>query len=274
MKMKEAYEKLQESFMQFEGEESWKEYLRFSARFHEYSLNNTALIYVQNPDARYVKGYRAWQKLGRQVKKGEKAIKIFAPVSQKVKDKDGEESWSVSGFRVINVFDLAQTEGNDDELPLIVTGLKSDMDYSNLLKKILEGIDISVSFDDMSYAQHGKYAIKEKHILFNSRNNPLHSLKTLFHELAHHFHLDACKEKRNKLSMDMEEFVAESSAYLVCAQLAIDTGAYSIPYLKSWLDDFKAFQDMRRDIEKTTKKILALIPQEAFEDQKFIQEVI
>lgn len=123
-----------------------------------------------------------------------------------------EESCAVSGFRVINVFDLAQMEGNDDELPLVVAVLKADIDYSSLLVKISEGIDIPISFDDMSYAQHSKYAIKENHILIISRNTPLHSLKTLFHELTHHFHLDTCKGKRNRLSMDMEKFVMESSA--------------------------------------------------------------
>ena len=62
------------------------------------------------------------------------------------------------------------------------------------------------------------------------------------------------------LTYEQEEFVAESSAYLVCATLGIDTGDYSIPYIKNWLDDFKAFQEMRRDIEKTVKQITKLLP--------------
>jgi len=48
----------------------------------------------------------------------------------------------------------------------------------------------------------------------------------------------------------------------VCATLGIDTGDYSIPYLKNWLDDFKAFQEMRRDIEKTVKQITKLLPED------------
>ena len=56
--------------------------------------------------------------------------------------------------------------------------------------------------------------------------------------------------------------MAESSAYLVCATFGIDTGDYSIPYIKHWLNDFQAFQEMRRDIEGTTRKILRLIETE------------
>src|SRR6056297_636114 len=100
MTVKEAYHKLEESFEQFQGEDEWRKYLDFSARFHTYSLNNTALIYHQRPTAQFLKGYRGWQKLGRQVKKGERAIQIFAPVSRKVLNKMGEEERKLSGFRI------------------------------------------------------------------------------------------------------------------------------------------------------------------------------
>ena len=266
MTVKEAYQKLEESFEQFQGEEEWKEYLDFSARFSSYSLNNTAMIYLQKPRAQFLKGYKSWQKLGRQVKKGEKAIQIFAPMSRKAETKDGKEERKLSGFRLISVFDLSQTEGDDDKLPSMITGLQTDVDYSEILDNVLQKIDVPVSFDELSYETHGFYEIKEKAITINSRNSPIHTLKTLFHELAHHYHMTAVKGRRAKFTYEQEEFVAESSAYLVCATLGIDSGDYSIPYLKAWLNDFKAFQEMRRDIEKTTKKILKLIKQEEVEE--------
>ena len=262
MKVKEAYHRLEQSFEEFQGEDEWRDYLDFSARFYTYSLNNTALIYHQRPTAQFLKGYRGWQQLSRQVKKGEKAIKIFAPVSRKVVNKSGEEEWKLSGFRMANVFDLSQTEGDDTQLPTMIKGLQSQVDYSTILDRILKRIDVTVDFQDMNYEQHGFYAIKEHAITINSRNSPVHTLKTLFHELAHHYHLDSLKGRREKFTYKQEEFVAESSAYLACATLGIDTGDYSIPYLKHWLDDFQAFQEMRRDIEGTTKKILNLIETE------------
>jgi len=265
MTVQEAYHRLEESFEQFQGEEEWKEYLDFSARFHSYSLNNTAMIYLQKPRAQFLKGYKAWQKIGRQVKKGEKAIQIFAPMSRKMETKAGKEVYRLSGFRLISVFDLSQTNGDDDKLPSMIKGLQTDVDYSEVLDTILQKIDVPVSFDDLSYELHGFYEIKENAITLNSRNSPVHTLKTLFHELAHHYHMTAIKDRRAKFSYEQEEFVAESSAYLVCATLGIDSGDYSIPYLKAWLNDFKAFQEMRRDIEKTTKKILKLIKREEVE---------
>ena len=110
MTVQEAYQRLEESFEQFQGEDEWKDYLDFSAKFSSYSLNNTAMIYLQKPRAQFLKGYKSWQKLGRQVKKGEKAIKIFAPMSRKTENKDGKEERRLSGFRLISVFDLSQTE--------------------------------------------------------------------------------------------------------------------------------------------------------------------
>jgi len=260
MTVKDAYQRLEKSFEEFQGEDEWKDYLDFSARFHSYSLNNTALIYHQWPTAQFLKGYRGWQKLGRQVKKGEKAIQIFAPVSRKVRNKVGEEERKLSGFRMANVFDLSQTEGDDTQLPTMIKGLESEVDYSTILDRILAKIDVPVDFKDMNYEQHGFYAIKEHAITINSRKSPVHTLKTLFHELAHHFHLDSLKGRRDKFTYEQEEFVAESSSYLACAMLGIDTGDYSIPYIKHWLDDFKAFQEMKRDIEKTVKQITSLLP--------------
>jgi len=268
MTVKDAYHKLEESFEQFQGEDEWRQYLDFSARFHTYSLNNTALIYHQRPTAQFLKGYRGWQKLGRQVKKGEKAIQIFAPVSRKVLNKMGEEERHLSGFRMANVFDLSQTEGDDTQLPTMIKGLESEVDYSTILDRILAKIDVPVDFKDMNYEQHGFYAIKEHAITINSRNTPVHTLKTLFHELAHHYHLESLKGRRERFTYEQEEFVAESSAYLVCATLGIDTGDYSIPYLKHWLNDFKAFQEMRRDIEKTVGKIMRLLPEAEEQNQQ------
>ena len=62
------------------------DYLRTCSKFHHYSLNNMILIYMQNPNATMVAGYDAWKRnFGRQVKKGERAIKILAPTPYREK---------------------------------------------------------------------------------------------------------------------------------------------------------------------------------------------
>ena len=81
-------------------------YLAAMARFHRYSFGNILAIARQCPTATRVAGYQTWKELGRQVKKGEKGIQIFAPmvVKRRRKDSDDLESEAspcsvVVGFR-------------------------------------------------------------------------------------------------------------------------------------------------------------------------------
>src|SRR5579884_3603830 len=60
--------------------EGWQRWLRTRSRFHHYSLRNTLLIAFQCPHATHVAGFRKWLELGRCVRRGETAIRIFAPV--------------------------------------------------------------------------------------------------------------------------------------------------------------------------------------------------
>ena len=65
--------------------EEFERYLSTMGRFHHYSFNNILLILMQNAEASHVAGFRAWQGLGRQVKKGESGIAIVAPCRYKTK---------------------------------------------------------------------------------------------------------------------------------------------------------------------------------------------
>ena len=94
-----------------------QKYLDVMARFPRYSFNNCILIAVQAPEATMVQGFRAWKKLGRSVIKGQKGIGIIAPMIGRKKDEDAKPDESngktVFGFKVVHVFDVAQTEGDD-----------------------------------------------------------------------------------------------------------------------------------------------------------------
>src|SRR5471032_3353441 len=94
--------------------EGWQRWLRTRSRFHRYSLRNTLLIAVQCPPATHVAGFRRWLELGRCVRKGEKAIRIFAPVRSRRTDSGQNDATAgeqqVVGFRLATVFDVSQTE--------------------------------------------------------------------------------------------------------------------------------------------------------------------
>ena len=60
----------------------WRAWLAFAARMPSYSLSNQLLIVAQCPSATAVAGYAAWTALGRQVRRGETALRILAPVTR------------------------------------------------------------------------------------------------------------------------------------------------------------------------------------------------
>jgi len=94
--------------------DGFADYLRLQSKFHQYSANNTLLILAQRPEASKVAGYRKWQEMDRQVRKGEKAIKIFVPHTYRDKDdldEQGRPREKISGFGIGNVFDIQQTDG-------------------------------------------------------------------------------------------------------------------------------------------------------------------
>ena len=68
-------------------------YLTAMSQFHNYSFQNILLIASQRPTATRVAGIRAWNELGRRVKRGEKGIMIFAPmIGYKRTVSDGDQS--------------------------------------------------------------------------------------------------------------------------------------------------------------------------------------
>ncbi|HEX8298204.1 MAG TPA: ArdC family protein, partial [Rubricoccaceae bacterium] len=100
--------------------EAMARFLAFRARFHDYSLNNTVLIWTQNPAARFVKGYRAWQAVGRQVRRGETGITILAPVVRRATKAEiaagaDPDKKTAIAFRTATVFDYAQTDAVTDD---------------------------------------------------------------------------------------------------------------------------------------------------------------
>ena len=95
------------------------EAMRFAATQPRYSINNVMLILAQHPTATHVMGYRAWQKEGRQVRKGEKAIWILGGIHRNITVEDprtGEERKQkvfTNRYKPVSVFAQDQTEGRE-----------------------------------------------------------------------------------------------------------------------------------------------------------------
>ena len=122
-KIKTALNLIDSAVESIQSDKDWLSYLCFQSRFYNYSASNAILLYLQNPEASYVKGYKAWNQLGRYVKKGAKGLAILAPCFKKVEvfkepenkavyqDAEGEKETKrvILGFRVTYVYDIADT---------------------------------------------------------------------------------------------------------------------------------------------------------------------
>lgn len=226
-KTQKILERLEQGVQEVFAGEQYQEWLNTLSRFHSYSANNIMLIFLQKRDATRVAGYRTWQSMGRNVKKGEKAIQILAPLIRTEEDEEtGEKRKVLCGFRYVNVFDISQTEG--EPLPSLTTVLTTDTKthYLEVLEALAERENIKVVYEPMR--ANGSYSSKEKCIRIKDSLAPDHQLKTFMHELAHHYTLTQAE------NYDMGEVIAESVAYVVSSYIGLDTSDYSFGYIAGW----------------------------------------
>ena len=240
--------------------EKYAQYLKVMSHFTHYSVNNTILIAMQTGgQASMVAGYTAWQKnFGRQVNRGEKAIKIFAPMTYKSKKEvdmidqatgqplrnpDGSVrkeiiEVTVPSFRVTNVFDISQTSG--PPLPTLVDELDGNVErYQDFVQAIRNISPVPVGFEEME-GKDGYYHQVEKRIAINEDMSETQTMAAMIHELAHaKLHaLDPnnLKESAKARGKDQRtmEVEAESIAAVVSSYFGIDTSANSWGYVASW----------------------------------------
>jgi antirestriction protein ArdC len=249
--LKAAFKNIEEGIKNISSNEEWKKFLAFQSRFYNYSFQNAMLIYHQRPSSTFVAGYNAWKQLGRYVKKGEKAIRILAPCKYK---KEDDEGYTINGFRVVSVFDLEQTDGDDSLLPVLVKGLQGS-DVDDLYQRLIDAIEIPVT-EKAELPANGQYFPATKEIFIKEDLSSLQRVKTLVHEYAHHLHHTKYLDKESR---GEKEIVAESAAFITCSHWELDTSDYSLPYLKTWLDDPKQFKQLGTKINIVASEIIGLL---------------
>jgi antirestriction protein ArdC len=223
-------DKLADGVSKLTSSEEWQDYLDFQSRFYRYSPSNVLLIAAQRHDATRVAGFGGWRKLHRWVRKGEKAIWILAPkVFESAESEDGEdEGRIVRGFRRVPVFDVTQTDG--EALPSVCARLEDDDHFGNYAKLVALAESIGFVVEDHAFpgSTNGDCSQSEHRIRVEVSNSPAQRVKTLAHELAH-AHLHQSFESRALAEME-----AESTAYVVCQALGIDSSSYSFGYVTTW----------------------------------------
>ena len=265
--------------------EKYRNYLRTMSRFHNYSLNNQALIHLQRPDATLVAGYNRWRdKFSRHVLRGEKGITIIAPTPYKKKieqekldpdtklpilDADGkivteEKEIEIPMFRPVKVFDYAQTDGKPlpERVASPVANLTGSVEnYEAFMEALRRSSPVPVEVKPLSADMDGYFSPKSQSITLREGMSEVQTVSAAVHEIAHaklhNYGLQQAAERKAK-SRNTEEVEAESISFMVCAYFGIETGANSFGYVATWsknaeLPEFRASLDT---ISKTANGII------------------
>lgn len=221
------------------------DFIKFNSQFHQYSTNNTMLIYEQNNMARFCASYKTFKDMGYQVQKGQKGMKIFVPyittlwydtrseqwkkISEATKEekaliKSGEvESRQISTFGIGTVFDIGQTDCPPEEYPKICDMGFSSRTYRELYNAVInyaQSKEIAVSEQFFpSITTRGYYDSRTNEIVLSDKLNDSMKLSVMCHELAHG--LMHNKPEAKEIPTEQKEIEADSLSLMLRNHLDI-----------------------------------------------------
>ncbi len=266
-KIRQLHETLLSQVQALVDGDDWREFLAVATRFHRYSANNALLILAQRPDATRVAGYEAWRSMGRQVRRGEKGIKILAPVTRRTdrKDEGGEgarqegAARALVGFRTATVFDVSQTDG--EELPQAPTPEDLGPDPSGVaarlyaaLRRVCEAEGVAVVAEDLAPGEYGGYHRGAKRITLNRSLSKVDRATTLAHELAHH--LLHARGGGDKAARETE---AEGVSYALCSYFGLDMARFSFAYVARHAWEPEVLKAAIERIRRTTHRLIEAV---------------
>ncbi|MFI3326000.1 MAG: DUF4316 domain-containing protein [Clostridia bacterium] len=277
-KLKEITDSIETGIQNLFESDKYKQYLKTMSKFHHYSTNNVILISLQNPDATLVAGFQKWKKtFSRNVKKGEKAIKIIAPTPYIIKEErekldpatknpiigyngkiETEEiEKEISMFRVVSVFDVSQTDGK--EIPTLINTLTGDVaQYDTFMEAIKQTAPVPISFETMSNDIDGYFHLVDKRIAIRDNMSEVQTVSAAIHEMAHSLLHNLQKQAEVKKDRNTEEVEAESISYAVCNYYGIETSDNSFGYIANWSKgkDLKELKASLETINNTSSQII------------------
>lgn len=240
-----------EQVEQLRDSDQWLRFLEFAQSFHRYSLGNLLLILSQCPTATRVAGFRQWQAKGRQVRKGERAIRIFGYAQKKItaeqasdENEDQAETTEdgqkiITYYPVLSVFDIGQTDPIDldaDDPSTLAQRLTGD-DPIGIVEAVTDYLTEqgwTVAHEQISGSANGYTDAEARRLVLDAELAPAQAAKTSLHEAAHvilHAEEDRSEYVEHR---GIKETEAESVAYVVAGLLGVDTSRYSIGYVAGW----------------------------------------
>ena len=244
--VEQLHQQLADHIANLDDRDAWERWLNLASRLHRY-FNNVILTMLQKPDATMIAGYRAWQAMGHQVRRGEKAIKILGPVTRKVelvdrhtgepiRDADGRVQYvrQLVGVRLVSVFDASQVDPpvQAPPEPTLLRG-QAPLGLWDSLAELVEAAGFRLTRGDCGGA-NGLTDYTGREVRVRADVDDAQATKSLIHELAHVYirpepgepYAGACRGRR--------EVEAESVAYVVAAAHHLDTSQYTFNYVAGW----------------------------------------
>ncbi|MGH2105138.1 ArdC-like ssDNA-binding domain-containing protein [Aerococcus urinaeequi] len=278
------------------------ELLKYISQFNNYSIKNISLIRSQRDGALGVASYKQFKEKGYQVQRGEKAIKILAPkfqdmfrykeegqiktkpVSQATKEqkqgiKEGKYEvikGIITNFIAVPVFDITQTDCPPEDYPVLYPNKPENFNFKGTEKDLkrfhqavsdyAKSLNVKVNYDVVDGTAKGFYAPSLNEIVVDKHLNEKEKTKVLLHELAHAemHNSKIMKDKAPELkAVNVLEYQAEMTAYIVSSKFELDTEDYSTHYLASWtkreVDDdvyLKSLEEVKEVSSKVIDKIV------------------
>lgn len=217
---------------------------------------------AQQPDATHVAGFHTWKSLGRFVKAGEKGIAILAPMTLKNNRQEAsgennrgstDEEESILRFRVVYVFDVAQTDG--EPLPDFAKVAGDPGNYAERLKGLVRQLSIELEYSEQLGGAFG--VSKGGTIVLQQGLDPAQEFTTLVHELAHEILHHG--EGRAGTTKQSRELQAEAVAFVVAQAVGLDAGTASSDYIQLYHGDKDALLKSLDAVRKAAGIILEAI---------------
>jgi len=248
--------------------DGWKRWVHVRSKngLARYSFGNQLLIASQCPDATYVAGFRAFLELGRCVRKGERAIRILAPMSLPKREESpleqplrGEETDERRiRFRAVPVFDVSQTEPLPDSDPVPLQPPSGPIDGTTHgfllepLKRLAAELGYTVLLRPVAGSADGWCDAKRREIVVNAALSTNAQVRVHVHEVAH-----ALGVSYSDYGREQAEVLVDTVTFIVCGSVGLDVSVSSIPYVAGWGEggDLDAIRTYAETIDGLARRI-------------------
>ena len=256
-------ERLQQAAQELMSSDGWQRWVRVRAMFHSYSAGNCMLIAWQCHERgivpERVAGFRAWLKLGRVVRKNEKALRILAPVTVKERDEQGEDTGERRVFfKTAFVFELSQTEPLPGVEPVSLEPPRQPLtgdSHAHLIEPMVafaESLGFAVSFEPIAGSAGGWCDSENRRIVVDADAPANARLRTLIHECAHALGIDY-----RSYSREQAEVMVETVTLLAASTVGLAVDGETIPYVSGWGEDgaLEAVSEFAETIDQVARRI-------------------